>query len=558
MASESPEDKPMTKGVEVDLEAVKAEIMEEVEALRKRRGGTVWMPESSAETASTQPTDEIMRILDLDNAAFLRAAYQCILGRPIDSVGYVDAMDGLIEGEPRSDVLWRLAESTEARLKGVEPSLLLGERSVAVSPTRPGNRSLLGRLASWIVRLRHAPARIAVMGHDLRRLSLRVDWLLFQNADLEASRADVASAMSQQLRDLQADWLLSQDATAEAAREVLESELDKRLERLQQAWEAVSEGLQRQLDVAAEQCRDLVNSTGASASEMRTTIDDVRQLERRLLVDEYRLAETELRTRRDRVSVAPEPVLGSWRRPAESTDAGGDLLYLALEDAFRGTDAIIRSRLELYVPRVAACGAGTTDSPVIDVGCGRGEWLQLLKEQGYRAQGVDNSIVMTEMCRVKGLDVECAGAADYLSSMKPASAGMITAFHIIEHLPFEQILQIVDLSLRALRPGGMLILETPNPENIVVATCNFYVDPTHVRPIPPDLLEFLVRARGFGDVETLRLHPLEMVRSSEEHPEWLNPVLDRFNCSQDYAVVAVRPGSRCDDHGHDDGRGSTV
>jgi O-antigen chain-terminating methyltransferase len=540
----------MTKGVEVDLEAVKAEIMEEVEALRKRRGGTVWMPESSAETASTQPTDEIMRILDLDNAAFLRAAYQCILGRPIDSVGYVDAMDGLIEGEPRSDVLWRLVESTEARLKGVEPSFLLGNRPEAVSGQRSANRSLFGRLASWIVRLRHAPARISVLGHDLRRLSLKVDWLLSQSADVEVSRVEVASSMSQHLRELQEH--------SEAALEALESELNKRLERLQQAWEAVSEGLQRQLDVAAEQCRDLVNSAGASASEMRTTIDDVRQLERRLLVDEYRLADAELRTRHDRVNVAPEPILGSWRQPAESTDAGGELLYLALEDAFRGTDAVIRSRLELYVPRVAACGAGTTDSPVIDLGCGRGEWLQLLTDQGYRAKGVDNSIVMTELCRVKGLDVECIDAVDYLSGMRPASAGMITAFHIIEHLPFEQLLQIVDLSLRALRPGGMLILETPNPENIVVATCNFYVDPTHVRPIPPDLLEFLVRARGFGDVETLRLHPLEMVRSSKEHPEWLNPVLDRFNCSQDYAVVAVRPGSRCDGHGHDESQGSTV
>ena len=189
-----------------------------------------------------------------------------------------------------------------------------------------------------------------------------------------------------------------------------------------------------------------------------------------------------------------------------TTDASGELLYLALEDAFRGTDALIRSRLQLYVPRVAACGAGSEDSPVIDLGCGRGEWLQLLKEQGYQARGADTSAVMTELCRDRGLEVECSDAVDYLSAMKPSSVGMITAFQVIEHVPFERLLRIIDLSLSALHPGGVLILETPNPENMVVATCNFYVDPTHVRPIPPDLLGFLVKARGFGDVETLRLH----------------------------------------------------
>jgi O-antigen chain-terminating methyltransferase len=360
----------------------------------------------------------------------------------------------------------------------------------------------------------------------------------------------MVSSMSQQFREFQ--------DSSEAAHEILKADLNKRLELLQQGWEEVSEGLQRQLDVAAEQYRELVDSTGTSAADMRTTIDNVRQLERRLLMDEYRLVDTEMRTLRDRGATGPELVPGSSRPVAESTDASHELLYLALEDAFRGTDADIRGRLELYVQRVAACGAGTADSPVLDLGCGRGEWLQLLKEQGYRAHGVDSSKVMTELCLVKGLDVECTDATDYLSGMRPASAGMITAFHIIEHLPFEQLLQIVDLSLRALRPGGVLILETPNPENIVVATCNFYVDPTHIRPIPPDLLEFLVKARGFDDVETLRLHPLEMLRSGEESHEWLNPVLDRFNCSQDYAVVAVRPAPISDKQGYDESRGSTV
>lgn len=483
------------RGAEVDLDAVKAEIVEEVAALRKRRGGAAWIPDSSCETVPAKSADEIVRILALDDASFARAAYQLVLGRAIDSVDYVDVMDHLIEGESRIDVLWSLAESPEARSKDVDPSALLGERRAAPSVQLLANRSLFRHLASFAVNLRHAPAQIATLEYDLRRLSLKVDWFLSQNAALQVSRTEMASAMSQHLRDLLA------------------------------------------------------------GSE---TTRGAHQFERRLPVDEYRVGDAELRTQRDRGIIVSEQAPSLLPLTGGTTDAGGELLYLALEEAFRGTDATIRSQLELYVRRVAACGAGRKDSPVIDLGCGRGEWLQLLKEQGYLARGADSSSIMTELCRGKGLDVECADAVDYLSRMRPASAGMITAFQVIEHLSFDKLLQIVDLSLRALRPGGVLILETPNPENIVVATCNFYVDPTHIRPIPPDLLEFLVRARGFGDVETLRLHALEMVKPSEEHQEWLSPVLDRFNCSQDYAVAAVRPTPRCDDQGHDESNGGTV
>ena len=569
MAREEAGENSVGESPEIDLDAVKAEIMEEVEELRKRRGGVAWMPESSAGSVSVQPSEQIMRIMDLDNASFLRTAYQIVLGRTVDSSGYVDGMDRLIEGESRSDVLWSLAESVEARSKGVDASALLGDRASPSLPRTVRKRSFLRRVASWANGLRHAPARIEAMGHDLRRVSLKVDWLLDQNAALEASRTEVSLVIDRQVHVLESDLYERLTGTLDVARadllsaadrqaQGLESVLNERLARLQGAWEEVSEGLQRQMDVAAEQYRSLVGSSEASVSESRRAIEDIRQLERRLLMDEVRLLTADARANVDRLSVLPGQTPSSAPAQLVMTDPPGELLYLALEDAFRGTDALIRDRLQLYVSRVAACAAGTTDSPVIDLGCGRGEWLQLLKEQGYLARGADTSAIMTGLCRAKGLDVDHADAVDYLSHMKPSSVGMITAFQVIEHVPFEKLLQIVDLSLRALRPGGMLILETPNPENMVVATCNFYVDPTHVRPIPPDLLEFLVKARGFSEVETLRLHPLDMVKRGEQQDEWLNPVLDRFNCSQDYAVVGVRPGPGCDTQGHDVDHGATA
>lgn len=538
------------RGAEVDLDAVKAEIMEEVEVLRKRRGGETWIPDSSGETVPAKLADEIVRILTLDDASFVRAAYQLVLGRPVDSVGYVDVMDRLIDSESRINVLRSLTESTEARSKGVDPSALLGERCAAPSGQSLVNRSFFRRLASWAMRLRRAPAQISMLEVDLRRLSLRVDWLLSQNAALEVAGTEMAAAMNQQLRDLRAD-----SGTAQGA---LELEFDERLAQLQQAWEGVREGLQSRLDAVTKQYRDLAVPSEALASEARSAIDSLYQLEHRLLVDKNCLAGAELRTQCDRVSTVPEQAPGLSPLIGGTTDVGGELLYLALEEAFRGTEATIRSRFELYVRRVAVCGAGTTDNPVIDLGCGRGQWLQLLKEQGYHARGADSSTVMADLCRGKGLDVECADAVDYLSRLKPASTGMITAFQVIEHLPFEKLLQIVDLSLHALRPGGVLILETPNPENIVVATCSFYADPTRIRPIPPDLLEFLVRARGFGDIETLRLHSPEMMGQSEGHRDRIGPVLDRFNCSEDYAVTAVRPIPSWDDRGHDESHGGTL
>jgi SAM-dependent methyltransferase len=593
MAGEEQGDGLVARDRDVDLDVVKAEIMAEVEALRKRRQGMAWMPESCPGTSPTQLSESVARILSLEDTAFVRAAYVVVLGRPVDSIGYVDVMDRLIEGESRRDVLWSLAESVEARSQGVEPTALLGERPVGASPARGRKQSLFRRCASWIVRLAHAPGRVTTTGRDLRRLSLRVDWLLSEVTALAAAKAEMASATDQSLRDFRDELLVAQttalaavraetagatdqslrdlrdDLTvaqntaleavrAETAREVAELKTAERIAQLQQAWEAVSEGLQRQLDIAAEQCRRLVTASEASVSNVHDTNDRVRQLERRLLMNEYRLASADQRTLQGRADATATRESGLPSLADAAADVDSELLYLAIEDAFRGTDATILSRLEPYLGRVAECGAGTVDSPILDLGCGRGEWLQLLDEHGYKARGVDSSATMVGLCERKGYDVECADAVDYLSRLEPASTGMITAFHVIEHLPFGQLLQVVDLSLRALRPGGVLILETPNPENIVVATCNFYVDPTHIRPIPPDLLQFLVKARGFGDVEILRLHPLDMVRPGDENREWLNPVLDRFNCAQDYAVAAVKPMPAGSGQGHDENRGSTV
>jgi|GEM_PF-708506 len=176
-------------------------------------------------------------------------------------------------------------------------------------------------------------------------------------------------------------------------------------------------------------------------------------------------------------------------------------LYSALEDTFRGSEENIKSLLGGYLPllnQIKSLG------PVLDIGCGRGEFLELLKDNKINAYGVDMLQANIDKCTKKNLKAELADAFYHLESIPSGSLGAITAIHIIEHFDTEHQIELIDRAFAALAPNGLLIIETPNPENILTGSCNFYLDPTHLKPLPPMLLEFLVNARGFGDVKIMR------------------------------------------------------
>ena len=116
---------------------------------------------------------------------------------------------------------------------------------------------------------------------------------------------------------------------------------------------------------------------------------------------------------------------------------------------------------------------------VLDIGCGRGEWLELLKKERIQARGVDRNRVFVEQCRRIDLEVEEQDALAYLGSVPDRSLSVITSFHLVEHLGFEELIRLLDEMIRALKPGGLLILETPDPENFMVGSYSFYADPTH-------------------------------------------------------------------------------
>ncbi|HUY05653.1 MAG TPA: methyltransferase domain-containing protein [Acidimicrobiales bacterium] len=221
-------------------------------------------------------------------------------------------------------------------------------------------------------------------------------------------------------------------------------------------------------------------------------------------------------------------------------------IYFALENAFRGSPDLIKGRLEVYLENVRT--ATGDDGVVLDVGCGRGEWLEMLRDEGISATGVDANDSYREQWAAAGLDVITANATDYMRTLQPGTIAVITAFHLVEHLPLDVMLELLDLANQLLRPGGLLILETPNPENLIVGASAFYLDPTHQRPIPPRLLEFLVHVRGFVDVEIARLQRGDsrtLSEPSEVAGPWVHdllPIIELINTQlfapQDYAVLA--------------------
>ena len=222
--------------------------------------------------------------------------------------------------------------------------------------------------------------------------------------------------------------------------------------------------------------------------------------------------------------------------PVDSPSGELDEFFAAFTDQFRGDPADIKAGLRSYLPDLQS--AGITDG-IVDIGSGRGEWLELLKEEKLDARGVEINAALSRESRAKGLDVVDADALAYLRGLPDQSLNAVTAFHFIEHLPFEAFMALLDEIARTLKPGGLVIFETPNPKNLVVGACNFYSDPTHFKPFFPETLHFILGKRGFIDVRLQYVNPVGESpfegnsKSSEALRSW-------FFCPRDFAVIGRR------------------
>jgi O-antigen chain-terminating methyltransferase len=236
---------------------------------------------------------------------------------------------------------------------------------------------------------------------------------------------------------------------------------------------------------------------------------------------------------------------------SSSSDSPGDLLaddhsldkfYIDFENKFRGSEAEIEERLLVYLPYFKNQNLDYKKHPVLDIGCGRGELLKVLAGEDINSIGLDINESMVKRATELGHKAVQADAMDYLSNQKANSFSAITGFHIAEHIPFNTLLRMFEECYRVLVPGGFIIFETPNPESIHVGSFSFYFDPSHLHPIPPDMLAFTLENRGFDRAEILRLHPKreDYSQQTHDHDEFTTEIIDRFFGPQDYSVIGYK------------------
>ena len=215
--------------------------------------------------------------------------------------------------------------------------------------------------------------------------------------------------------------------------------------------------------------------------------------------------------------------------------------YFELQGRFQSSEPADISRLEMYRGMIGNLDPKAPAGPWLDIGCGRGAWLEVARKGGQEASGLDSNPAAIRECRGAGFEVTESDALAFLRSAAGRSFAVITAFHVLEHCPFEYCLNLVYQVGRTLKPGGVFLIETPHPGNLLMAAEQFWMDPTHQRPIPISLMEFLFEYCGIGVVRRLELNP----RAESEHLPLLELELagrlDRLLYGpQDYAVLGRR------------------
>jgi len=245
---------------------------------------------------------------------------------------------------------------------------------------------------------------------------------------------------------------------------------------------------------------------------------------------------SELRFLRQKASFAAAPGSGPAIQPVAAPQNAPEetfqIDWLKFADRFRGTEASVRERQKLYATRFRG------HERVLDLGCGRGEMLEIFRDGGIAARGIDLNDDSIALCRSKGLDAEKADLFAYLESLPAGSLGGAICCQVVEHLPPARVLAMIRLLRDKLRPGALLAIETPNPECLAIFATHFYLDPTHRHPIPPALLSFYFEESGFGGIEIERLSPaIETMPALSELPETFR---NEFFGALDYVGFASR------------------
>jgi SAM-dependent methyltransferase len=394
----------------------------------------------------------------------------------------------------------------------------------SIPPRPPGLRAAVGafgvalmhRLMFW-----YAPAIQRTIGGLIGAMEEMLD-LVDRGIELELPREIAVGAVGA-VGNTDTGLLerrLSEQARALEQERITTIGIESSLREQLEAFRRLEEEQQRR---EAELGRRLATSDERFALVRREVLDQAQRLAK--LPEEFRGAQAPATA--DAASTNGRGVAG--QNPVDEHPA----LYAALENEFRGARPDAQARRKAYLPLLPR------DAAVLDLACGRGEWLELLRREGIAARGVEANRLMVAECRERHLETEEAEPLEYLACTADGSLGAVTVLRLVEHLAFSELVRLLDEVVRVLRPGGAAIFETPNPENILVASRDFYRDPARRRPLPADALRFLVESRGFSSIQVLYLNPAGDSERLIEDGE--SAVTHRFNRyfygPRDYAVV---------------------
>lgn len=480
----------------ISFETLAAEIREKAQSLQAANAaGRVFTDEAWQSLNFTAPNFTGLsnfsprgNLLLLKGDEAIRAVYRMVLKRDADAGGLASYREQVDKGMPIFLVAGILGISEEARRLGRPMPDFRAYRLLA-HVLRVASRSGIGRL-------------------------LKINGLVFRLArelTERSRRDDIAKTRLDRIDPLCESMLAWHPALVRKAGQVDAAQL--RLSHLEQSIESA------QTELASVLKR--MNAVTAKAEAQFGTQNGVQF----------------------RSTTQPDASLPATRGASNSSVCSEqelDQYYLAFEDHLRGGEQAMREKLSAYQPELDQLKTNVAKLPILDLGCGRGEWLEFVASLGFPAKGIDLNPVMVKASVDKGLDVAQADLISALKAQPEQSLSAVTAFQVAEHLPFDVLFTCVKESWRVLAEGGMLLLETPNPENLMVASHTFYHDHTHRNPLTPAAMTFLLQYWGFKHVTIKRLNPYpESARVAGD-----GLLADRFNghfCGpQDFAVIGYK------------------
>jgi 2-polyprenyl-3-methyl-5-hydroxy-6-metoxy-1,4-benzoquinol methylase len=396
-----------------------------------------------------------------------------------------------------------------------------------------GWKKLVARVLDWHVREQVEFNRKMVACVDATMEALNENnRALVELGNRMAAVHALAHPMAEEMKDIRDHWI------------EWRGEWERKLERAEiQSLRSIADlhgAFQHRIDMVDSNWREsLLSQNKAFHADMRTHADDI---QRRMWADmdrfraEYeRIIHAELRTVRQRAQIggacfslptqtapetAPQPI------PSLPFDYG------KFAEKFRGPEEYVKNGQRIYLPDFRSC------HNVLDIGCGRGEFLEMMRDAGVPARGIDLSEESVATCRAKGLDAAVADLFVYLDDLPEAFLDGIFCSQVVEHLAPERLPEMIKLCASRLSRGGVIAIETPNPECLAIFATHFYLDPTHTRPVPAALLAFYMEEFGVGRIETQKLAPaVESMPSLAELPTKFR---ETFFGALDYAIIGKK------------------